>query len=108
LVFVVKDVIELIAKFVWDPQIATVGKPINFYDRSLTPKNTSLKSWSWVFEDASPATSTSPNPSGVIFTSAGPKNVTLTVTNSQNSTKVYTQVIDVRSIAPQWKEVLPR
>lgn len=103
----VKNVTELIAKFVWDPQIPTVGKTVKFYDRSLTPSGTSLKTWLWSFEDGSPATSTSPNPE-VIFSTTGPKSVTLTVTNNINSKAVITQTVDVRNIAPQWKEVIPK
>jgi len=103
----VKNVTELIAKFVWDPQIPTVGKTVKFYDRSLTPSGTSLKTWLWSFEDGSPATSTSPNPE-VIFGTTGPKSVTLTVTNNVNSKAAITQTVDVRNIAPQWKEVIPK
>lgn len=103
----VKNVTELIAKFVWDPQIPTVGKEVKFYDRSLTPSGTSLKTWLWSFEDGSPATSTSPNPE-VIFGATGPKAVTLTVTNNVNNRAVITQTVDVRNIAPQWKEVIPK
>lgn len=103
----VKDVTELTPKFVWDPYVPIVNKETRFFDRSLTPKGTSLKTWSWSFEGANIATSTDPNPT-VIFTSVGPKNVTLTVKNSANEIKSITQKIDVRAAAPEWKEVIPR
>lgn len=103
----VQDVSELTPKFVWDPQVPVAGKETKFYDRSLTPRNTSLKTWLWNFEDANVATSTEPNPT-VIFNSIGQKEVTLTVTNSQNTTKTISQIIDVRTAAPQWREVIPK
>jgi PKD repeat protein len=103
----VKDVTELTPKFVWDPYVPIVNKETRFFDRSLTPKGTSLKTWNWSFEGANIATSTEPNPT-VIFTSIGPKKVTLTVKNSANETKTITQTIDVRAAAPEWKEVIPR
>ncbi|HON21831.1 MAG TPA: PKD domain-containing protein, partial [Candidatus Paceibacterota bacterium] len=103
----VKNVNELTPKFVWNPQIPTVGKTVNFYDRSLTPSGRSLKTWSWTFEDGSPATSTSPNPE-VTFNSSGPKSVTLMVTDDLDNSSSTSKVIDVRNIAPQWREVIPK
>jgi len=103
----VKSVTELIPKFAWDPQVPVVQKETHFYDRSLTPTGTTLKTWYWTFEDGNPATSTEPNPV-VIFNSTGQKNVTLQVKNSTGETKTINQLIDVRPAAPQWKEVIPK
>jgi hypothetical protein len=104
---IVQSVKTLTPKFVWDPQVPVVQKETYFYDRSLTPTGTTLKTWSWTFEDGNPATSTEPNPV-VIFNSTGQKNVTLQVKNSAGETKTINQLIDVRPAAPQWKEVIPK
>ncbi|HIP32776.1 MAG TPA: T9SS type A sorting domain-containing protein [Crocinitomicaceae bacterium] len=58
-----------------------VGSNVAFKDASW---NATIDSWSWTFQDGSPATSSSMNPS-VSFTSAGYKTVTLTVTNAAGS-----------------------
>lgn len=60
---------------------ACVGSPIRFEDASW---NAVIDSYSWTFENGSPATSTSSNPI-VSFTSPGWKKVTLTVTNAVGS-----------------------
>ncbi|MGB0914534.1 MAG: M43 family zinc metalloprotease [Crocinitomicaceae bacterium] len=57
---------------------ACIGSTVNFTNASW---NAAIDSYTWTFEDGSPATSTSVNPS-VSFTSSGYKNVTLSVTNA--------------------------
>ena len=106
--FEVKRQIELIADFSWEPEIPTVTKPVNFFDRSITSEGDSITDWSWSFEGATPATSKDQNPTGVIFNASGLKSVTLTVTNSSGVEKTVTKSINVRSINPKWEEVIPK
>lgn len=69
-----------------------VGTPVSFTDLSYNGQATS---YSWDFGDgASPQTSTASNPSGVTYSTAGYKNITLTVSNGSGSnTKVFNQAI---------------
>jgi hypothetical protein len=105
--FEVKKQIELIADFSWEPEIPTVTKQVNFFDRSIS-EGDSITKWSWNFEGATPATSKDQNPTGVIFKTSGPKSVTLTITNSSGTEKTVTKTINVKSINPEWEEVIPK
>ena len=67
-----------VADFTANKTIACIGNSINFRNASW---NAVIDDYSWTFEDGSPATSTSANPS-VSFNSAGYKTVTLSVSNS--------------------------
>ncbi|HEY4798503.1 MAG TPA: PKD domain-containing protein, partial [Bacteroidia bacterium] len=72
------------------PQCANTG--INFTNTGSTGGN-----WAffWTFgQDANPATSTSENPTGVIYATAGTKTVSLTVTDG-NCTQTSTQTITI-------------
>lgn len=73
---------------------ACVSTAINFTDLSY---NGTATSWEWNFgEGANPQTSTVQNPTGVIYTTAGAKTVTLKVTNaSGTNTKEFTNFIRV-------------
>ncbi|BDD08500.1 hypothetical protein FUAX_09320 [Fulvitalea axinellae] len=51
----------------------------------VTNLSESANTYAWTFEDGQPATSTSANPSGVVFTSPGVKTITLTVENEYGS-----------------------
>jgi hypothetical protein len=105
--FTIKNVDNLICNFAWDPNAPTVSGTTGFFDQTLTPSGTTLKSWKWTFQDASPASSTAQTISNVVFNSAGTKNVTLTVKNSANKTCTITKSITVKTINPYWKEVIP-
>ncbi|HEY2293448.1 MAG TPA: PKD domain-containing protein [Thermoanaerobaculia bacterium] len=59
----------------------TQGTPVTFTDRSAGVPT----SWSWSFQDGSPGTSTAQSLSGVVFSSAGTKSVSLTASNAQGS-----------------------
>lgn len=77
---------------------ACVGSNVRFEDASW---NAVVDSRQWTFEDATPATSTSPNPI-VTFDSPGWKQVTLTVTNAAGSdTRVEENYI---YISPNWPD----
>lgn len=77
------------AAFTYSPASPCVGATVNFTDGSTGGGLT----YSWTFAGGIPATSTAPNPS-VVFTTAGPHNVTLTVTNS-DGTDTETQTVTV-------------
>lgn len=69
-----------------------IGQTVTFQDKSYNGVVTSRE---WTFQDGSPATSTAANPT-VSFTSFGPKNVTLKVTNEAGeATEVFVGYIDV-------------
>ena len=67
-----------VADFVSDTRNACINQNVTFTDASW---NAAIDSWSWTFQDGSPATSTDVNPT-VQFTSSGYKQVTLNVTNA--------------------------
>ena len=99
---------ELTCNFAWEPEEVKVQSSVNFFDQTRTPSGTTLTNWSWTFPDATPATSTSENPQNVIFNTAGDKDVTLHVTNSDAKTCSLTQKVQVKTISPHWKEVVPQ
>jgi PKD repeat protein len=70
------------------------GVGINFIDQSY---NGTPTSWEWNFgEGATPATSSAQNPVNVLYSTTGPKTVTLKVSNSQGENmKTYTNLINV-------------
>jgi|GEM_PF-2909524 len=105
--FIIKNIDTLTCNFVWDPTSPTASGVTSFFDQTLTPSGTSLKSWSWTFEGATPASSTAQNISNVKFNSAGAKTITLTVKNSANKTCTISKQIQVKTINPYWKEVIP-
>ncbi len=64
------------------------GANVTFKDFS---SNAVIDSWEWTFQDGSPATSTSQNPT-VSFTSPGWKTVTLKATNSAGTGEISKQI----------------
>ena len=81
------------ADFSWLPASPVENENVNFTDGSSDPDG-SIASWSWTFQDGSPATSTAENPT-VQFTSAGTKDVTLTVTDDDGATASITKQVTV-------------
>ncbi len=67
----------LVADFVANPTIISVGENVQFTDQSLGDPT----SWSWTFQNGIPATSTDQNPL-ITYNIAGQHNVTLTVSNA--------------------------
>lgn len=77
---------------------ASVGSPVRFENASW---NAVVDSYSWTFEDATPATSNSANPT-VTFDQPGWKQVSLTVTNAMGSdTRTEDRYI---YISPLWPD----
>jgi len=84
-------------------KIACQGNDITFFDYSSDAESTS---WSWTFQDATPATSTSQNPI-VTFNTHGWKTVTLTATNAVGSTTTTnTMAIYVTPTWPEWSGIM--
>lgn len=84
-----------IADFKASSKSVCLNSPMTFTDYSY---NAVVDSWEWTFQDGSPATSTSQNPT-VSFTSPGLKTVTLTASNAAGSgTVTRTQYIYVSNI----------
>ncbi len=77
-----------IADFSLTSESICMGSNMVFNDASW---NATIDTWSWSFQDGSPATSNSMNPF-VSFTSDGYKNVTLTVSNASGSSSETKQI----------------
>jgi PKD repeat protein len=85
-------VITPVANFTANTFNITTGQSVNFTDLSTNNPT----SWSWTFTGASPASSTTQNPSNIVYNTAGCYQVSLTVTNSAGSnTKTMTCYITV-------------
>ena len=73
-----------VAKFVFTKQNVSpcaTSQRYNFTDKSLfKPTN-----WSWTFQDGLPSTSNVPNPTNILFSTAGFHDITLTVSNSRGT-----------------------
>ena len=61
---------------------------VNFTDQTW---GANLVSWQWIFEGGTPSTSTSQNPTGIVYNEIGSYDVTLTVTNSNGQTETVTK-----------------
>jgi len=87
-----------IADFTSSSVSVCVNSPMTFSDASY---NAVIDTWAWTFQDGSPTTSASINPT-VSFTSPGYKTVTLSVTNAAGTgTETRTSMIYV---APGWAD----
>lgn len=69
------------ASFQYTPNPVYLGQQIDFSDTSSGPPT----SWSWTFQNGTPATSTQQSPQNVVFNSLGTKQVCLTATNAFGS-----------------------
>ncbi len=83
------------ANFTHSPAQIYQGEPIDFIDTSSGGPTT----FAWTFQDATPATSASPDPQNVVFNSTGLKSVTLAVSNAFGSDSI-TQQLDVLDPTP--------
>jgi PKD repeat protein len=84
------------ADFTYSPLEVYPGTPVTFSDRSTG----SPTSWSWTFQDGSPAGSTAQNPSSVTFSSAGTKTVSLTASNATPPASTTNKSVVVLPPAP--------
>lgn len=85
-----------VADFDVDTNIVCKGDCISFTDLSTGDPT----SWEWTFEEGSPSSSTSQNPSQICYDSVGTFDVTLTVTNANGSDQSSTSitVLDVPEV----------
>jgi len=86
----VPDTALPVAKFSFTPTNPCAGDTVHFSDSS----SGSPTSWSWTFENGSPSTSTSQNPS-VVFAAGGTDSVTLSATNAVGTSNAVKQNITI-------------
>ncbi len=76
-----------VANFTSNTTVITAGQSVNFTDLSTNTPT----SWSWTFTGATPTSSTTQNPSNIVYNTAGCFQVSLTATNSAgNNTSTQT------------------
>jgi len=93
------------SNFAWIPEKPLVNQQVQFTDQSIAYGAT-INSWSWVFENGNPPTSTDRNPI-IAFTApgaGGQNQVTLTAGDSENSCQAQRSV-RVSLPAPEWIEI---
>ncbi|MFA5318509.1 MAG: PKD domain-containing protein [Patescibacteria group bacterium] len=101
--------------FTWGPSSGVQGtsfspsalEDVFFAGSATTYGGATIAEWDWVFADALPNASTTPNPGPIQFQSAGDKEVTLTVTDSDGLNCDITQNITSQMSLPIWEEVKP-
>ncbi len=79
---------------------------VYFLNQSSPPQDGSITSYSWTFQNGSPATATGTNPSAK-FQSAGSKQVTLTLGVTAGAPASETKTVFVQLPLPEWEEVAP-
>ncbi|MDY0217313.1 MAG: PKD domain-containing protein, partial [Bacteroidales bacterium] len=85
---------EPVANFTTNQTTINAGSSVNFTDLSTNTPT----SWAWTFEGGTPASSTSQNPSNIIYNTPGVYNVTLVATNAFGSdTELKTGYITVNA-----------
>ncbi|HBS88740.1 MAG: hypothetical protein A2W91_19040 [Bacteroidetes bacterium GWF2_38_335] len=88
-----------VANFSASATSVTPGSSINFTDLSTNLPN----SWAWTFDGGTPGTSTTQNPTGIVYNTPGTYTVTLVATNSFGSdTETKTSYITVT--APEYPD----
>ena len=92
--------------FSWAPQIPGVNEDVLFTDKSTVFGGASKTSWSWTFQNGSPATSNEQDPT-VNFFSIGEKLITLRVTDSDGFSCSRSKTLNAEFPLPKWKEIAP-
>lgn len=86
-----------VADFVASATTINIGESVDFTDLSTNLPT----SWAWTFDGAAPGTSTTQNPTGITYNTAGTYTVTLTATNGFGSdTETKTAYITVSAPEP--------
>jgi len=85
------------ANFTANTFTITAGGSVNFTDLS----NGLPTSWSWTFTGAATTSSTSQNPSGIVYNTAGCYDVTLVTTNAQGNSTA-SQICYITVLAPAY------
>ncbi|MDP2864418.1 MAG: PKD domain-containing protein, partial [bacterium] len=92
--------------FKWSPLAPGVNEDVLFSDQSTAYGGASKTSWSWTFQNGSPATSSQQNPT-VKFFSIGEKLITLRVTDSDGFSCSRSKTLNAEFPLPKWKEIAP-
>lgn len=92
--------------FVWVPNNPSVEEDVVFVDQSTIYGGATKSSWSWIFENGDPSSSTDQTPI-IQFTSTGAKQVSLEVTDSDSFSCSLVRTINSQTKLPEYKEVLP-
>ena len=77
----------MVPRFTASTTDVSLGQSINFTDAS----SGTIASWSWLFEGATPSTSTAQNPSGITYGVAGDYDVTLIITDADGNSDTLTK-----------------
>ena len=83
-----------VVDFSWLPENPKTGENISLSDESVVYGGTVKVRWSWKFPGGNPLSSSLRNPQ-THFVTAGPKNVTLEITDSDNYTCAITKTINL-------------
>ena len=96
--------------FNWAPVDPSQEEDILFTDKTICYDSSnnpiSCVSWSWTFQDGSPATSNQQNPT-MQFVSGDFKNVDLEIIDANGYTCSKTKNLEVGVKLPDWREILP-
>ena len=77
----------MVPSFTASTTAVSLGQSISFTDTSFG----SIASWNWIFEGATPSTSTAQNPTNIKNNTAGDYDVTLTITDSEGNSQTLTK-----------------
>lgn len=97
--------------FKWTPSGPSAGETVQLTDQSAAYGGTSISNWLWTFQDAIckvPAIGCAgvQNPK-VAFTTEGPKNVSLKVTDSDGFSCMLNKTVQSKPPLPEYKETAP-
>jgi hypothetical protein len=93
--------------FSWIPLNPSVGETVQFTDQSSCfDSDNQCNSWAWTFQDGNPSSSPQQNAT-TTFNSAGPKTVTLKVTDSDGFNCQNSKTVNAKPPLPKWKEIAP-
>lgn len=93
--------------FSWSPSSPRVESEVQFFDESTVYGGATKATFSWTFQDGSPATSSEQNPI-VFFTSEGDKIVTFSVTDSDGYICSQSQTVSVGGGIIDFDEIIPK
>jgi PKD repeat protein len=88
-----------VADFLGLPRSIQEGDAVTFYDNSAN-NGTAIISWVWTFQGGTPSTFVGQNPPAISYATAGIYDVSLKVTNAQDSTTISKTDYITVSIAP--------
>ena len=92
--------------FSWSPLNPEINENTLFTDQSTVYGGATKGSWSWIFQDAIPDSSSQQNPT-VNFSSVGLKPATLRVTDSDGLSCLGSKTVTVEFPLPEWRETAP-